>query len=352
MAAKHWLDKFTYHNSIEAARRAAKPGQKIVRYSVARGVGSSTYQYVAAGPKQARDLEFDPRFRVVERIPKAKKPRAKAGRDEVRELLIFADNEPSIYNQRVSIHKNLLRKLKKGEYSDARAVKAWRGWMDSAARAYAAVHSRPRDWNMIFTPATRALAARVQASRDGRVLKMAARGETDQFVYTKNPAGRKSVRNRWGRLVRVGSFVTASHPRGGEISGTVTKLSRMSGYGIRAQLDTGYSVSVDDIRKAKTKHEGKIPRVVFSPVADIRGARVVFTRDMFPNRDSAHKNRWFVFGYSQDRQYGGHYIRRVAWPRDQPKKSRGFLRGFANRAEAARVVRALKRFVRMKGLTK
>jgi len=118
------------------------------------------------------------------------KKRTKGDKAAAHELILFADNESSIYNQRVSIHKNLLRKIKKGQYSDTKAAKLWGYWFEAAAKSYAKQNATPADWSRIFSPSTRRLAARSYASREGKILKAASRGETSDYVY-KNPRGRK-----------------------------------------------------------------------------------------------------------------------------------------------------------------
>lgn len=53
--------------------------------------------------------------------------------------------------------------------------------------------------------------------------------------------------NRWNIDVRKGARVSAHHPRGGTISGKVTRMYTLRGYGKRVVLDSGYSVSIDDV---------------------------------------------------------------------------------------------------------
>lgn len=60
------------------------------------------------------------------------------------------------------------------------------------------------------------------------------------------------MKNRWGFEVKRGMKVTAHHPRGGQICGTVEFIDRTSKfaqtYGARAVLDSGHTISVDDLR--------------------------------------------------------------------------------------------------------
>lgn len=167
----------------------------------------------------------------------------------------------------------------------------------------------------------------------------------------------KSVTNRWGRTVRVGSFVTANHPRGGEISGTVKSLRRMSGYGVRAELDSGYSISVDDVKTSRGKRSPKGAKIVFQPRKEIRGEMLTFSSRLYAKQIPGRKG-WFIHGHERTgNYYGGNYVTLVAWP-NYPVNNRvrsGFNRaapGWRTKAEADRAVKLLTRFVRMKGLAK
>lgn len=133
------------------------------------------------------------------------KKRSKGDKAAARELILFADNESSIYPQRVSIHKNLLKKIKAGKYSDTKAAKLWGYWFEAAAKSYARQMANPADWSRIFSASTRRLAARTYASREGRILRAAARGETQDYIY-KNPRKKYSNsvahRKEFKRLAR------------------------------------------------------------------------------------------------------------------------------------------------------
>lgn len=59
--------------------------------------------------------------------------------------------------------------------------------------------------------------------------------------------------NRFRIDLRKGQKVTAHHPRGGTISGRIVRMYTQPGYGKRIELDTGNSVSIDDVLKV---HEG------------------------------------------------------------------------------------------------
>lgn len=57
------------------------------------------------------------------------------------------------------------------------------------------------------------------------------------------------MKNRWGTNICEGISVSANHPHRGEITGVVVKIKREEGRGWVATLDSGYTVSIDDIRE-------------------------------------------------------------------------------------------------------
>ena len=57
--------------------------------------------------------------------------------------------------------------------------------------------------------------------------------------------------NRWGIDVRKDAYVTCHHPRGGAVSGRVTRIYTMQGYGKRIDLDGGGSFGLDDVFKVE-----------------------------------------------------------------------------------------------------
>lgn len=59
------------------------------------------------------------------------------------------------------------------------------------------------------------------------------------------------MRNRWGIELKRGLQVTCHHPRGGKEQGTIASFHRMSVYGWRVVLDTGFSAGIDDVCEAR-----------------------------------------------------------------------------------------------------
>ena len=63
-------------------------------------------------------------------------PRKKNPETEIRELILFSENSPSLHNQYVSIMKNLSRKKKRGVYDPVLAAKLWKYWIDEGVKQY------------------------------------------------------------------------------------------------------------------------------------------------------------------------------------------------------------------------
>lgn len=80
------------------------------------------------------------------------------------ELVLYAENDADPYRQmRRPIELNLIKKYKAGKYNRELAVKLWGYLADEAAKRYAKEYgsnfSYADRWNVMFTPATRRLAA-------------------------------------------------------------------------------------------------------------------------------------------------------------------------------------------------
>lgn len=101
---------------------------------------------------------------------------APADSTAAQELTLFAENDGDLYRQmRRPIELNLLKKYTKKTYSSALAVKAWTHFADTAAKKYAKEFASPREWNIIFTPATRKLAAEFMATAWEREMPLEAK---------------------------------------------------------------------------------------------------------------------------------------------------------------------------------
>ena len=72
---------------------------------------------------------------------------------DAKELVLWAENTQSLYAQKMSIVKNLAKKIVKGTYNTEKASKLWRYWTDEAAKDY------NREFGFIFMPEIRREAA-------------------------------------------------------------------------------------------------------------------------------------------------------------------------------------------------
>ena len=87
-------------------------------------------------------------------------------KDGARELALFAENTPEIYNGVLtSVVKNLQKKARKGIYDKNKAVVAWLHVIDEAARLYDNWNGSGRNSLRLFDKATRMEAARQLMSR-------------------------------------------------------------------------------------------------------------------------------------------------------------------------------------------
>lgn len=88
-------------------------------------------------------------------------PRGVADPTAAHELYLYATSTSELYPQRQAIEANLAKKMAKGSYSSAKAVKAWKYWMDNAAKRY--VSEFGGDWSSMFNVPTRLAAAKEMA---------------------------------------------------------------------------------------------------------------------------------------------------------------------------------------------
>jgi hypothetical protein len=68
------------------------------------------------------------------------------------------------------------------------------------------------------------------------------------------------VTNRWNLEFAKGDKVRAHHPRGGTISGTVSRIYKMQGYGRRVDFAEGNSVGVDDVCEVIERKSERSPQ--------------------------------------------------------------------------------------------
>jgi hypothetical protein len=100
------------------------------------------------------------------------------------ELVLYADNSSELYNQKQSIIKNLLRKMKAGKYDAVKAIKLWQYWIDNAARGY------KKEFGGNFNASTRRFAASEVALREDAKMRHGEYASMDIKIHrSKNPSG-------------------------------------------------------------------------------------------------------------------------------------------------------------------
>lgn len=107
--------------------------------------------------RKARRSVRKPARRTTRRNPPRSGP---ADEHAATELVLYAENDYDLYRQmKRPIELNLIKKFRAGKYDRELAVKLWTYLTDAAAKRYAKEFASPSEWNRIFTPATRRMAA-------------------------------------------------------------------------------------------------------------------------------------------------------------------------------------------------
>lgn len=92
--------------------------------------------------------KIDPSFRSLQRVRFIKSNvmmKNPVLSQEARELALFITNDHDLYRQQtLPIINNLAKKLKKGVYDPAKAVKLWRYLADNGAKKYSAEYGDPQ----------------------------------------------------------------------------------------------------------------------------------------------------------------------------------------------------------------
>lgn len=124
-------------------------------------------------------------------------PRTVADPHAARELALCYDNERANQNQKESIINNLARKMAKGVYNKAGAVKLWGYAAKSGADAYAKAFGSSGDTgSKMFNAATRAMAAGIMEDENREYVKE----RSERFIpkpkakrVKRNPGGPKRI---------------------------------------------------------------------------------------------------------------------------------------------------------------
>ena len=130
------------------------------------------------------------RHRVPWRFNARTTARTASGNDvAANELAMFASNDADLYNQqRLPIERNLAKKMQKGVYDHAKAVKLWMYFAESAAKKYAKEHGGT--WHTMFPVPTRRLAAESFATEFETEAKVQGLDRPQPRRGKKNPRGR------------------------------------------------------------------------------------------------------------------------------------------------------------------
>ena len=109
---------------------------------------------------------------------------------EVRELILFAENSPTLHNQFVSIMKNLSRKQKKGNYDPVLAAKLWKYWIDESVKQY---NKEILGGGYSLRQSVFSIADRKQAAIE---MEEQERDEIISLEYLNNPGKRKMAKKK------------------------------------------------------------------------------------------------------------------------------------------------------------
>ena len=152
-----------------------------------RKASAAQLRNLAKGRKKLAAMRRAGTVTRKKRPTRATRPRRKNPdiSDEAYELILYAENTESLYNQQQSIVKNLIRKINRGVYDHSKAPTLWKYWMDSAAKGYERDHGSGRGYG-IFTPTIRREAATYMAQQEFDSI-MAGDYE-DLIALKKNPA--------------------------------------------------------------------------------------------------------------------------------------------------------------------
>jgi len=151
------------------------------------------------------------------------------------ELALFAENDEPCYRQAQEIRKNLLRKVKAGNYSKALAPKLWLYWADNASQRYGREVYRIK--GHAFSVADRKAAAKEAADRFDADLKR-AHGDWRVLAAEYGVGGERGLKAR-----RVGTrkvkAVTARKPGTGRRARMVKSPHMLPGSGEHALVMAG-----------------------------------------------------------------------------------------------------------------
>ena len=185
-----------------------------------------------------------------------------------RELALTAENESSLYNQRLSIEKNLVNKRAAGKYDHDKATVLWGYWMDSAGKKYA------KDFGVQADKATRMMAAREVADEFRAAMKT---GEYDYHLHKKhqkrrNPVVHAPLKSHYSYDVRGpqgGRYMTTTEAEAKKLTRNGGSYRRIKKFGQKWDATVHRRHHATNLQEghARNPHRsGKNPRKDYSPV--------------------------------------------------------------------------------------
>jgi hypothetical protein len=108
------------------------------------------------------------------------------------ELVLYADNDSSLYRQKEAFLANMHRKMKRGTYDHAKGRKLWMYYVDRAAKQYAKEFGGT--WNKDFPRSDREEAAREYEAGEYRAIQ---NGEYSKFPPVRSSSGDPRRRRRY-----------------------------------------------------------------------------------------------------------------------------------------------------------
>jgi len=132
----------------------------------------------------------------LDEMNRKKNPRGSvADSTAAHELILYATNTDKLYPQKMSIVKNIMRRLANGTYDATKAVRLWQYWTDAAAQLYVKEFGTGRV-DTVFTAATRRKAAAEIASIEIERIKNFEYGE----IIPKRSRGKNPKKGSYAEL--------------------------------------------------------------------------------------------------------------------------------------------------------
>jgi hypothetical protein len=165
------------------------------RAATAYREAAAAYLVAADADLEAGDKKAAMRSNKLAAQAKEYAEQASATSDE--ELLLFIENEESLYRQKDAFLMNMYKKMRKGTYDPIQGRKLWLHFVERGARVYASEYMfETRPWNKIFPKRERELAAVEIERRERANLE---RGEYEKYPplsSRRDPSARRRMTRR------------------------------------------------------------------------------------------------------------------------------------------------------------